>query len=204
MTPPKKTILSLYRMHQFWQGEGEGVTNICEVFQQADGLTSSEGALNRGGFLDPAGWFQLGKARGFLQEITHFDYQLGELGGNLEQETKTMFLRKLRKFPKNGEKRVFCVDGSVVPAFLLPEVGAFYGWSLSFSTGAYFCGHYWALMGLAHQTIEHGHLKKMPWKDTFFFSIFFPFRHFEHPFHSSNLQGGSFFSVECSGQLNQN
>ena len=31
-------------------GKGEGVTNICEVFQQADGLTSSEGALNRGGF----------------------------------------------------------------------------------------------------------------------------------------------------------
>lgn len=168
MTPPNKrrpTFLITECIH-FGEGEGWGVS------PQADGLTSSEGALNRGPLPNhPAiRWFSAWKNQGFPTRNHSFWLPTRGTRGEFGARNENHVCKKVAKVSKKWRKTCFLCwwfNGSCI--FV---AGAFYGWSLSFSTDAYFCGHYWALTGLAHQTIEHGHLKKMPWKDTFFFHLF--------------------------------
>ena len=121
---------------------------------------------------DPVG-FSLEKTRGFLQEITHFGLPTRGIRGEFGARNENHVSKKVANFSKKWRKTCFLCWWFSGSCIFVAGGWSFYGWSLSFSTGAYFCGHYWALMGLAHQTIEHGHLKKMPWKDTFFFPSFF-------------------------------
>ena len=116
MTPPKKTSYFPYTGPASILA-GNWVSRVsrkqtCEVFQ-ADGLTSSEGALNRGGFLDPnhpaIRWVSAWKKPGAsYKKSLILDYQVtrgtrGEFGARNEN----IVCKKVAKISKKWRKTCF-------------------------------------------------------------------------------------------------